>query len=123
MDPICKLFSSSIYFSQQYSPHPILSVEGSPLVGNTFTQYCKDWKVGTYENFVDWAGKQFGTKELESDDNAEVPVDMQKAKDIVFERNDWGEFILPPMEDFRTTKQKQRIIRGYIGAVYRLCLR
>jgi hypothetical protein len=57
--------------------------------------------------------------EKDSDEEAEVPVDMMKAKDITFEQKKTGEFILPPFANYRTAKQKQRVIRGYIGAVYR----
>jgi hypothetical protein len=57
---------------------------------------------------------------MESDDEAEVPVHMQKAKDIKFERNKEGEYILPSMSDYGTVRQMQRVIRGYIGAVYRM---
>ena len=65
--------------------------------------------------------KQFGLKDLDSDDEADVPVHMQKAKDIMFERNKKGIYKLPHMSDFRTTRQRQRVVRGYIGAVYRTC--
>jgi hypothetical protein len=58
-------------------------------------------------------------QELESGDEAEAGVDPQKAKDIVFEKNGRGHFILPPLDDQKTTKQRQKVIRGYIGAVYR----
>jgi hypothetical protein len=63
--------------------------------------------------------KQFGLEELDSDDEAEVPVLMQKAKNIEFERDGGGQLILPPMKEFKTIREKQRVIRGYIGAVYR----
>ena len=98
------------------------SVESSPVVGNPFTSSCSDWRDGTYENFKDWAVRQFGIEDLESDDEAEVPVHMQKAKDIAFERNKKGDLILPHMSDFKTIRQKQRVVRGYIGAVYRMSL-
>jgi hypothetical protein len=62
--------------------------------------------------------KQFGLEELDSDDEAEVPVLMQRAKNIEFERDESGELVLPPMKDFKTIRAKQRVIRGYIGAVY-----
>ena len=62
--------------------------------------------------------KQFGLEELDSDDEAEVPVLMKKAKNIEFERDRSGELILPPMSDLKTIREKQRVIRGYIGAVY-----
>jgi hypothetical protein len=88
------------------------------MVGNAFTNSCPDWKEGTYDNFKEWAVRQFGVKELESDDEADVPVDMQKAKDLVFKRNRKGVYMLPSMGDFKTTRQRQRVIRGYIGAVY-----
>lgn len=95
-------------------------MESSPIAGNSFTNACSDWRDGTYENFKEWAVKQFGLKELESDDEADVPVDMQKAKDIVFERNKKGEPILPDMSNYKTICQKQRVVRGYIGAIYRM---
>jgi hypothetical protein len=62
--------------------------------------------------------KQFGITEPDSDDNAEVPVHLQKAKDIRFETNVRGHLILPPLENFRTCRQKQRVVRAYIGAIY-----
>lgn len=95
------------------------SVESSQLVGNTFTNSFPDWRDGTYENFKEWALKQFAVKDLDSDDNVEVPVHFQKAKDIEFQKNKAGEFILPPMVNYKTIRQKQRVVRGYIGAVYR----
>jgi hypothetical protein len=58
-------------------------------------------------------------KDLDSDDELDVPVDMQKAKDLAFERNDDGDFLLPAKENFKKVKQRQRVIRGYMGAVYR----
>lgn len=100
-------------------PHLIPSVETSPEAGNAFTASCNDWKDGTYSNFNDWALKQFDLKELDSDDEGEVPVHLMKAKDIIFERKKTGEFILPPMSNYKTVRQKQRVVRGYIGAVYR----
>ena len=71
-----------------------------------------------YENFKEWLVKQFGYQNLESGDEAEVPVQFQKAKDICFEKNRRGELILPPLQNFKTIKQKQRVIRGYVGAIY-----
>ena len=62
--------------------------------------------------------KQFGLKELDSEDEGEVPVHMQKAKDIVFEKDREGEYILPDMSNYSTIRQRQRVVRGYIGAVY-----
>lgn len=78
-----------------------------------------DRRDGTYENFKEWAVKQFGHEDLDSGDETEVPVHRQKAKNIVFERNKHGEFVLPPAENFNMVKQKQRVIQGYIGAFYR----
>ena len=72
-----------------------------------------------YENFKEWAVRQFGVKDLVSDDEADVPVNFKKAKDLTFERNNDGEFILPKFSEFKTIRQKQRVVRGYIGAVYR----
>jgi hypothetical protein len=96
-----------------------LRMESSALIGNTFTNACPDWKEGTYDNFKDWALKQFGVTELDSDEDSEVPVQFQKAKDIQFSKNIRGEFILPPLSNYKTIRQKQRVVRGYIGAVYR----
>jgi hypothetical protein len=61
--------------------------------------------------------KQFRLQELDSDDEAGVPANMQKAKDIEFERNGKGVLILPP-NVFKTIRAKQRVVRGYVGAVY-----
>ena len=43
---------------------------------------------------------------------------MQKAKDISFETNKRGHFVLPSMSDFWYARDRQRVVRGYIGAVY-----
>lgn len=98
----------------------IPSVESSPIIGNSFTNSYPDWKEGTFENFKQWSFRQFGGDGSESDDEAKVPVHKKKAKEILFERNKSGDFILPHMSDFRTVRQKQRVVRGYIGAVYRM---
>ena len=95
------------------------SVESSPNVGNAFTKSCNTWRDGTYKNFTEWAVRQFGNKDLDSGDEVDIPADMQKSKDIVFEKNEQGHFILSPMENYNTIKQRQRVVRGYIGAVYR----
>lgn len=58
--------------------------------------------------------------EPDSDDEAEIPVHRQKAKHIEFERNDVGDFILPPPSNYRLVRGRQRVVRGYIGAVYRM---
>lgn len=109
---------SPIYITFRDIPHQIPSVESSPMVGNAFTHSCPDWREGTYENFKEWAVKQFGLKDLDSGDDAEVPVHMQKAKHIAFKKNKKGAYILPEMANFKTILEKQRVIRGYIGAVY-----
>jgi hypothetical protein len=88
------------------------------MVGNCFTNSCPEWREGTYENFQQWAANQFGAKDQDSDDEEEVPVHFKKAKDLTFEKNDDDEFILPHISDFKTIRQKQRVVRGYIGAVY-----
>ena len=93
-------------------------MESSPLIGNSFTNTHKDWKEGMFENFKEWSLKQFGLQDLESGDE-EILVQHQKAKDIIFEKNSRGFFILPPLKDFSTIKAKQRVVRGYIGATYR----
>lgn len=115
----CPVFSVGLNLAQSDPSKLFSSVETPPLAGNSFTNSYNDWREGTYENFKDWALKQFGVKDLGSDDQAEVPVNFQKAKDIAFEKNKRGEFILPPRANFKTIKQKQRVVRGYIGAVYR----
>ena len=84
------------------------------LVGNSFTNAHKDWKEGMYENFKEWSVKQFGHQPLESGDEAELPIEFQKAK----EKNHRGHFVLPPLKIYRTIKQKQRVIHAYVGAVY-----
>lgn len=101
-----------------HSSNEISSVATTPNVGNPFTNTYPDWEEGTYNNFKEWAVRQFGLKELNSDDEAEVPVDMQKAKKIVFKKGKKGYYILPPMSEYKKIKQKQRVIRGYLGAVY-----
>lgn len=119
MDRTSALFSESKCISGWDAVHPLCSVETSPDVGNAFTQSRSDWRDGTYENFKDWAMKKLGSKE-DSDDDAEVPVRFQKAKDISFDRKKNGTLLLQPMSDFRTVKDRQRVIRGYIGAIYSL---
>ena len=94
------------------------SVETTPSNGTAFTSSYPDWREGTYENFKEWSMKRLGVKEPDSDDDAEVPVQMQKAKNIEFETNDLGDFVLPPLRDIRTVRGKQRVVRGYIGALY-----
>lgn len=86
--------------------------------GTSFTQSRPDWKEGTYENFKGWALKHFGDNETDSDGESDVPVDFKKAKNIEFRKNSKGHFVLPGMENYRTTRQRQRVVRGYIGAVY-----
>ena len=55
-----------------------------PVMGNSFTQSCPDWREGTYDNFKGWAPKQFGIEEMDSDEEADIPVHFKKAKDIEF---------------------------------------
>jgi hypothetical protein len=98
----------------------IFSVESSPNVGMGFTKACPDWKEGTFENFKEWSWKQFEEEELDSDENAEVPAHMQKAKDIEFKKDESGEFILPPRSEFKTNRARQRVVRAYLGALYSL---
>ena len=95
-------------------------MESIPVAGtrSSFTQSCPDWREGTYDNFKGWALKHFGMKETDSDEEADVPVHFKKAKNIEFEKNSKGHFILPGLENYRTTRQRQRVVQGYIGAVY-----
>ena len=89
-------------------------------MGKSFTNSQIDWKEGTYEYFKDWAVKHFGLKEKDSDDDdADVPARMMKAKDIEFRKNRKGVYILPHYSDYPVVKDRQRVIRGYIGKVYR----
>lgn len=118
----CSVFSvSPNFFNLLYllASHPNSSVESPPVVGNTFTQACPDWREGTYDNFKEWAARQFGVKDLEPGDEMDLPVQMKKARDIEFKTNKKGHYILPSRSDYKRTKEKQRVIRGYIGAVYR----
>lgn len=118
MERTFKHFSKSpeINISQLYISYLSLSVESGAEAGQSFTHACPDWKEGTYELFKDWAAKQFG--DSAHDDEEEVPVHHQRAKDISFKRNESGQFILPPMTDYTKIRQKQRVIRAYAGAVY-----
>jgi len=93
-------------------------MESAPLAGNPFTTSCSDWKDGTYDMFRDWAMKQFGTKESDSDEEGEVRAHMRKAKDITFDSDERGVLILPPLSVFRLLREKQRTIRAYVGAIY-----
>jgi hypothetical protein len=97
----------------------MLSIQSTPILGNSFTNTYENWKEGTYENFKEWAVRQFGIEDLESDDEAEVPVLNQKAKNISFQKNKRGYLVLPPINDFTKVRQRQRVVRGYIGSVYR----
>ena len=76
-----------IFLSLSFISHRLLSIQSTPIVRNSFTNSYNNWKEGTYENFKEWAVKQFRIKELESDDEAEVPVLNQKAKNISFQKN------------------------------------
>jgi len=119
MEKMFKVFSESHRCPQHPASKSSFSVETSPNVGNLFTNTCKEWREGTFENFKDWSVKQFGFEELESEDEKDVPADAQKAKDIVFARNKNGVLVFPEKTNFKLIRQKQRVVRGYIGAVYR----
>ena len=101
-----------------YPSHLILSCESTSNSGSTFTNSYPDWQEGTCNNFQKWAAKQFGLRNLGSDNEEEVPIDMQKAKNLEFLKNKRGDLILPPIEYFKTIRQRQRVIRGYIDAIY-----
>ena len=98
----------SIYLIWSHTSHPTPSVESAAEVGNPFTHAYPDWKEGTYEILKDWALKQFGGST--SDDEADIPVQYQKAKDISFKRNKSGDLILPPMSDYKKLHQEKKII-------------
>jgi hypothetical protein len=87
----------------------------------SFIHSCGEWRNGTYKNFKEWSVRQFNLKNLDSDNEADNPVYMQKAKDISFERNKKGIYKLPHMSNFKTICKRQRVVRGYIGAVYCTC--
>jgi hypothetical protein len=114
----CPFFSVGFPIPYENSAEENYSIEGTPSAGTAFTNSYADWREGTYELFKEWSLKQHGLKEPDSDDDTDVPVHLQKAKDIPFERNTIGDFILPPLSNFRTVRQKQRVVRAYIGAVY-----
>ena len=119
MEKTLKVFSESyIPLLTTKASNSIFSVESSPNVGNAFTNSCKEWREGTFELFKDWAVKQFGFEELDSEDEMDLPVDAQKAKNLIFEKNENGDFIIPDKSNFKLIRQKQRVVRGYIGTVY-----
>jgi hypothetical protein len=95
------------------------SVQSAPIEGNSFTNSYPDWENGTNQLFLEWAKTQFGLKQRDPDESVEVPVRFKKAKEIEFTKNRQGEFILHPLSNYRRIKDKQRVVRGYIGAVYR----
>jgi hypothetical protein len=120
MEKTLKVFSelnTASHWHQRVS-NSNFSVESSPIVGNSFTNSYKEWRDGTYENFKEWAIKQFGFEDLDSDDEAEVPVDAQKAKDIPFTMNKKGHIVVPNKSQYKRIRERQRVVRGYIGAVY-----
>ena len=69
--------------------------------------------------FKDWAVGQFDLKDGESDDEDVLPAQIPKARDIFFQKNKKGVYVVPPISNFKTVREKQRVVRGYIGAVYR----
>ena len=90
------------------------------LVGNSFTNAHKDWKEGMYENFKEWSVKQFSHQPLESGDEAELPIEyFKRLKISLLKRTIMGILFCPPLQIYRTIKQKQRVIHAYVGAVYR----
>ena len=62
--------------------------------------------------------KQFGFEELDSEDEMDLLVDAQKAKNLIFEKNENGDFIILDKSNFKLIHQKQRVVWGYIGMVY-----
>ena len=95
------------------------SIESKGCLGNSFTNSYPDWREGTYDNFKEWSLKELGVKKDSGDDDDEaVPPHLQKAKHIEFARNDIGDFILPPLNNLKKVRDKQRVVRAYIGAVY-----
>jgi len=108
----------SCHISQLRTSNLSLSVESAAEVGNSFTHACPDWKEGTYELFKNWAANQLGEPRSEDEVEEEIPVEYKKAKDISFNRNESGGLILPPLSQYRRVRQKQRVVRAYVGAVY-----
>ena len=67
-----------------------------------------------YENFKDWSVKKIGHQPLESGDEAEFPIQFQ----YLFIKEPLRVFHFAPLQNYRTIKQKQRVIWAYVGAVY-----
>jgi hypothetical protein len=111
------LFSAYSIHAHRHAPHLSPSVESSPVVGNAFTHAGEDWRDGTYEHFKDWAARQFGIEDLESDNEAEVPVHEMKAKNVLFERNEDGDLIA-----FNVELQKCMSETKWHSSIHRSCL-
>ena len=75
-------------------------METPPLVGNSFTNVHKDWKEGMYKNFKEWS-ETIWPSTIGIWSEAELPIEFQKAKDISFEKNHHGHFILPPTSNIQ----------------------
>ena len=58
---------------------------------------------------------------MDSDDNAPVPVNFQKAKDIKFDKNSSGEFILPQSKILLRLVRGKGLFGGILG-LYIVCL-
>jgi hypothetical protein len=83
-------------------------------VGKSSTNSCHEWRDGTYDNFKEWASRQFGVKDVVSEDEADIPVDLQKAKHIIFKKNKKGYFVLP----LRPTSKKPNRGRESFGQYF-----
>ena len=89
------------------SNHLNTSIKSSPVTENSFKNSYQDWREGTFEKFKAWSLDQFGVNPKDSDDEAEVPVNMVKAKDIFFEKNRSGVFVLPPMATIKPSNRNK----------------
>ena len=43
---------------------------------------------------------------------------LKRQKNLIFKKNENGDFIIPDKSNFKLIHQKQRVVRGYIGTVY-----
>ena len=93
-----------------YPSHLILSCESTSNSGSTLLIPTLTGRRGL---------TKFGLRNLGSDDEEEVPVDMHKAKNLEFSKNKQGDLILPPNRIFQnhSTKAKgyQRVHWHYLS--------
>ena len=93
-----------------------LSAESHAKVGKPFMSAHNDWQEGTYTCFCEWIPVQYGIELPDSEDEAGLPAQQQRAKDITFVKKN-GFRVLPNRAGF-TVKDMQRVVRAYIGTCY-----